>query len=78
MDKIQFLHQEIKHTLDVIGYFSEDERKQMKDSIANYSYEELVNLLKKLYKVEREYFEFRLKDARSTEDFIKTLKPTHE
>lgn len=78
MDKLQFLHQEIKHTISVIGYFSEEERQQMLNSIKDHSYEELVNLLKKLYKVEREYFEFRLKDARSTEEFLKTLKSAHD
>lgn len=75
---IQFLQQEIEHTLTVIGYFSDDEIVQMMDSIKDSSYEELVKLLKKLYKVERQYFEFRLKDAKNTEEFIKTLKPTHD
>lgn len=78
MDKLLFLHQEIKHVLDVIGYFSDDERHQMTASIANSSQEELVKLLKKLYKIERQYFEFRLKDAQNTEDFIQTLKPAHD
>jgi hypothetical protein len=78
MDKLEFLHQEIEHTLSVIGYFSADERQQMLDSIKDSSHEELVNLLKKLYKVEREYFEFRLKDAQHTEEFIQTLKKAHD
>ncbi|MCD6109695.1 hypothetical protein J7J83_02975 [bacterium] len=78
MDKLLFLHQEIKHVLDVIGYFSDEERQKMMTSVANESYEELVKLLKKLYKIEREYFEFRLKDTQNTDEFIKTLKPAHD
>ena len=78
MDKMKFIHQEIKHTLNIIGYFSDNERAQMLDSIKDSSYKELVKLLKKLYKVERQYFEFRLKDAKNTEEFLQTLKPTHE
>jgi len=78
MDKLLFLHREIKHVLDVIGYFSNDERRQMTARIANLSQQELVKLLKKLYKIERQYFEFRLKDTQNTEDFIQTLKPAHD
>lgn len=78
MDKLLFLHREIKHVLEVIGYFSDDERRQMTASIANSSYEDLVKLLKKLYKVERQYFEFRLKDAQKTDKFLQTLKPAHD
>jgi len=78
MDKLQALHQEIKHTLNIIGYFSDDERRQIMAAIKDSTYEELVKLLKKLYKVERQYFEFRLKDAQNTEKFLQTLKPAHD
>ncbi len=47
-------------------------------AIKDSTYEELVKLLKKLYKVERQYFEFRLKDAQNTEKFLQTLKPAHD
>lgn len=78
MDKLLFVHREIKHVLEVLDYLTSDDRRKLMAVIANLTYDELVKILKRLYKVETEYLEFKLKDTKDTEEFLKKLNPAHE
>lgn len=73
MDKTLFLHIEIKHVLEVLGFITPEERIKLMASIANLHYEGLVKLLKKLYKIETEYFEFINEDTQKNYEFLKSL-----
>lgn len=75
MDKLLFLQIEIKHVLQVIHYITPDEKMKLMAIIANLPYDELVKILKTLYKVEKDYFEFLYQDAQKADELIKSLKP---
>jgi hypothetical protein len=78
MDKLLFVHREIKHVLEILDYLSDDDRRKLMAVIANLTYDELVKILKTLYKVETEYLEFKLSDTKNTEEFLNKFKPAHE
>jgi DNA polymerase III gamma/tau subunit len=78
MDKILFLHIEIKNVLEMFKFISKEDRIKLTAAIANETYENLLALLKTLYKIEREYFQFIHKDVVDTEKFLATLKSIHD
>ena len=73
MDKMLFVQREIKHVLEVINFITPDERMKLMAIIDNLNYDDLVKILKTLYKVETEYFEFINQDTIKAEEFIKSL-----
>jgi len=74
MDQLLLLHREIKHILDLINLFSPKDKRELLAVIDNLNYDELVKLLKILYKVEREYIEFINDDTIKLEKMIKSLQ----
>lgn len=75
MDKLLFLHIEIKHVLNVLHYITPEEKIQLMAAIGNLPYDELVKILKTLYKVEKDYFEYLHSDAQRADELIKSLQP---
>jgi hypothetical protein len=73
MDKTLFLHIEIKHVLEVLGFITPEDRMKLMAGVANLHYEGLVKLLKTLYKIETEYFEFINEDTQKNYEFLKSL-----
>ena len=78
MDKILFIHREIKQILEFLNFIMPDERMRLMAAIDNLPFEGLVKILKTLYKVEREYLQFIEEDNRQTEKFITTLQLNHD
>lgn len=74
MDKLTFLQSEIEHVLKVIDYISPEERAELLSTIKDFNAKELEKLLKTLYKVERQYLEFKFNDIKDTEKFLNTFK----
>ncbi|MBN1494469.1 hypothetical protein JW911_01880 [Candidatus Peregrinibacteria bacterium] len=73
MDKMLFVQREIKHVLEVLNFITPEERTKLMAIIDNLNYDDLVKILKTLYKVETEYFEFIYQDTLKAEEFIKSL-----
>jgi len=78
MDKTLFVHREIKHILEILNFIPEKDRISMMSAIANLHFEDLVKILKTLYKVESEYLAFIERDNNQTEKFITTLQLKHD
>ncbi|MFC1810364.1 hypothetical protein ACFLZH_02595 [Patescibacteria group bacterium] len=78
MNKKEFLQSEIKHILDILKLFPPEENEQYLEAASKLNEEELVKVLKILYKVEQEYFELIQKDTHHMEDLLQSLKPAHE
>lgn len=78
MDKLLFLHREIKHVLEVLPFIMPDEATKLMASIANLNYEDLVKILKSLYKVERECFEYINQDTQNVDKFLASIKAIHD
>lgn len=77
MDNILFLQKEIKYTLDMLP-FENNTRMELMASIANEPEENLLELLKVLYRIEREYLQMLYDDTIETDKFLQTLKPAHD
>lgn len=77
MDNKLFLQKEIKHTLEMLPLDNET-RRELIAAIANEPQENLLELLKVLYRIEREYLQMLYDDTIETDKFIQTLKKTHE
>jgi hypothetical protein len=74
MDQMLFIQKEIKHVLEVLNFISPDERIKLLAIIDNLPYDELVKILKTLYKVENEYFEFMYQDTQKVNELLKSLQ----
>ena len=74
MDQMLFVQKEIKHVLEVLNFISPVERTKLLAIIDNLPYDELVKILKTLYKVENEYFEYMYQDAQKVEELLKSLQ----
>jgi len=72
MNKIEFLKSEIKHVLEVVKLFEDEDKAKYLEAAENLNEEELVKVLKMLYKIEQEYFEFIEQDTRNLDKLIKS------
>ncbi len=77
MNKQLFLQKEIKQILELLP-FDKKERMKLTAAIANESVQNLLELLKVLYRIEREYLQMLYDDTIETDKFLQTLNPTHE
>ncbi len=57
MDRLLFIHIEIKHVLDILHFIEPNMKIKLMAAIDNLPYEKLLEVLKNLYKIEREYFQ---------------------
>lgn len=73
MDKLLFLHIEIKHVLEILNFIPIEERRKLMATIANLHFEKLLAVLKVLYKIERDYFQFLHDDMIENDNIIKKL-----
>lgn len=78
MDKKEFLQSEIKHVLDILKLFPPEEKAEYLEAASKLNEEELVKVLKILYKIEQEYFELVQNDTHHMEELLKSLKTAHE
>lgn len=78
MDKLLFVHIEIKHILEILNFISDEERIKLLAAIDNLPFNSLVKILKILYKVEQEYFQFLHKDTLQLNSFVKSLKSAYD
>lgn len=78
MTKKEFLQSEIKHLIDLLKFFKEEEKGQYSQAVDKMNEEELENLLKILYKLEQDYFELLKKDTQTMNDISNKLKSAHE
>lgn len=73
MDKLLFVHIEIKHVLEVLDFIKKDDKRKLMAVIANLHFEKLLAVLKVLYRIERDYFQFMHDDIIETDNIIKKL-----
>lgn len=68
MDKLLFLHIEIKHVLDVLNFIDSDKKIELMAAIDNLPYEKLLEVLRNLYKIEREYFQILVEGSQEEKE----------
>lgn len=73
MDKLLFVHTEIKHVLEVLDFIPRKEKIKLMAAIANLNFEKLLAILKVLYRIERDYFQFLHDDIVENDNIIKKL-----
>lgn len=78
MNKKEFLQSEIKHLIELLKFFKEEDKAQYVDAIDKMKEEELENLLKILYKLEQDYFELLKKDTQTMDSISDKLNTAHE
>jgi len=74
MDKQLFLHREIKHVLEVLKIVSKEERIKFMAMVDTLGFDDLLEVLKVLYKIEQDYFELNRKEIIETDQFLKSLQ----
>ncbi len=78
MNKKEFLQSEIKHLIELLRFFKEEDKAQYIDAIDKMKEEELENLLKILYKLEQDYFELLKKDTQTMDSISDKLNTAHD
>lgn len=78
MNKKEFLQSEIKHLIELLHFFKEEDKAQYIDAIDKMKEEELENLLKILYKLEQDYFELLKKDTQTMDSISDKLNTAHD
>jgi DNA polymerase III gamma/tau subunit len=58
MNRLLFLHIEIKYVLEILDFIPKEDRIKLMAAIDNLDFENLLAVLKVLYKIEREYVRF--------------------
>jgi hypothetical protein len=78
MNKKDFLQSEIKHLIESLNFFKEEDKAQYIEAIDKMKEEELENLLKILYKLEQDYFELLKKDTQTMDSISDKLNTAHD
>ena len=68
MDKLLLLHIEIKHVLDLFDFVPKEDKIKMMAYIDNLDFENLLAVLKVLYKIEREYVRFIFEEIEANQN----------
>lgn len=74
MTKLEFLHTEIKHVLDILKFIPEDEKKMLLEKFKKRNADELLEVLKELYTIEREYFQLIREEIEEAEKFLQKIQ----
>jgi len=78
MSKKEFLQSEIKHLIELLNFFKEEDKAQYSEAVDKMNEEELENLLKILYKLEQDYFELLKTDTQTMDEITNKLNTAHE
>lgn len=73
MDKIQFLKEEIEMVLDSFPTLEKATKKDLVKQLDDFTEENLLELLKVLYKMRRDFIEAEYKEIKAGDEFIKSL-----
>lgn len=78
MNKKDFLQSEVKHMIELLNCFKDEDKDKYTALLQDMNENDLENLLKILYKLEQDYFELLKKDTQTMNDISDKLNPTHE
>jgi hypothetical protein len=73
MDKQLFIHREIKHVLEVLKFIPKEDRIKFMAMVDTLGFDDLLEVLKVLYKIEQDYLNLLNQDIVETDQFLKSL-----
>ena len=78
MDNIKFLQEEIEMVLNSFPALTKDKKEELMGQTKNLSEENLLELLKVLYKMRRDFINAEYKQVQANDEFIKSLNTKDE
>ena len=73
MDKQLFIHREIKHVLEALKFIPKEDRIKFMAVVDTLGFDDLLEVLKVLYKIEQDYLNLLYEDIVETDKFLNSL-----
>jgi hypothetical protein len=78
MDKIKFLKEEIEMVLNSFSMLEKAKKKELMGQLEDLSEENLLELLKVLYRMRRDFIEAEFEEVKANDEFIKSLNSKND